>query len=198
MTTTQCTPDVTALVAPEPVPVWEAMEAALQRRLPPPFWAHVWPGSLALARWVSRQQVRGVRVLDFGCGGGVAGIAAARAGARVTLNDIDPLALEVAAENARLNGVEVALEARDLLGSLPDAGLVLVGDVFYEAPLARAVSDWLDALCRRGVEVMVGDPGRQFLPTARLTLVERAEVACVPAWDSVTDRPASVWRWSAP
>jgi len=191
-------PGLQVWTAPEPVPVWVAMEAQLGRQLPPPFWAHVWPGSLALARHLETRQLDGLRVLDFACGGAVAGIVAAKRGAVVEANDIDPLALEISRRNAQLNGVTLQLTGEDLIGS--DAGwpLVLVGDVFYEAPLAARLVPWLDTLVARGAEVLVGDPGRQFFPKHRVQLVAEFDVACLPAWDSVTDRPATVWRWSAP
>ncbi len=47
------------------------------------------------------------RVLDVGTGTGILGIAAALLGAPLTLGiDVDPLGVEVAGENARVNGVE--------------------------------------------------------------------------------------------
>lgn len=191
-------PGLELLVAAEPVPLWEAVEAQRGVRLPPPFWGHLWPGSLALARYVGARALTGLTVLDFACGGGAAGLVAAKQGAQVIANDVDPLALEVAALNARRNGVTLAFEGRDLIGQDDGWHLVLVGDVFYEAPLVGRLVPWLDALARRGAEVLVGDPGRQFLPRDRVQLVAQYEVACVPAWDSVADRPAAVWRWSAP
>ena len=191
-------PGLRVWTAPEPISVWVAMEAQPGRRLPPPFWAHVWPGSLALARYLSTRQLDGLRVLDFACGGAVAGIAAAKRGAVVEANDIDPLALDASRCNAQLNGVTLQLTQDDLVGS--DAGwpLVLVGDVFSEAPLVARLTPWLDRLAARGAEVLVGDPGRQFFPKHRVQLVAEYDVACLAAWDSVTDRPATVWRWKAP
>ncbi|MDP3234407.1 MAG: 50S ribosomal protein L11 methyltransferase [Myxococcales bacterium] len=191
-------PGLHVWTAPEPVSLWVAMEALQHRRLPPPFWAHVWPGSLALARHLETRQLEGVRVLDFACGGAVAGLAAARRGAVVEANDIDPLALEVSRLNAELNGVTLRLTGEDLIGADTGWPLVLVGDVFYEAPLVARLVPWLDQLVARGAEVLVGDPGRQFFPKHRVQLVAQYEVACLPAWDSVNDRPATVWRWRAP
>lgn len=191
-------PGLQVWTAPAPVPLWMAMENRLGRQLPPPFWAHVWPGSLALARHLETRPLDGVRVLDFACGGAVAGIAAARRGAVVEANDIDPLALEVSWLNAELNGVTLQLTGDDLIGADTGWPLVLVGDVFYEAPLVARLVPWLDHLVVRGAEVLVGDPGRQFFPKHRVQLVAQYDVACVAAWDSVTDRPASVWRWRSP
>lgn len=191
-------PGLDALTAPEPVPLWEAVEASLGRRIGPPFWGHVWPGSLALARHLRTRDLTGVRTLDFACGGALAGIVAAKQGALVTANDIDVLAVEVAKRNAALNGVTLSVSTDDLIGALSSWSLVLVGDVFYEAPLVARLVPWLDGLVRSGAEVLVGDPGRQFFPKQRARLVAEFEVACVPAWDSVVDRPAAVWQWSAP
>jgi predicted nicotinamide N-methyase len=190
-------PGLEALVASAPVPLWEALEQATGTTLPPPFFAHAWPGSLALveALRAAPALVSGQHVLDFACGGGLAGIVAAQLGARVTCTDIDPLALEATRLNARLNGVEVDLVRDDLVGARGDWQAVLVGDVFYEAPLAARVAGWLDELTTAGVVVLVGDPGRQFLPLERVALHSTHSLLPSAAWDSVVDRPARVWRW---
>ncbi|MBT8447704.1 MAG: 50S ribosomal protein L11 methyltransferase, partial [Gammaproteobacteria bacterium] len=50
------------------------------------------------------------RVVDFGCGSGILGIAAARLGAReLLLVDNDPQALHASADNAERNGIDPAL-----------------------------------------------------------------------------------------
>lgn len=189
-------PGVDALTAQEPVPLWEAIEASLGVQVGPPFFGHVWPGSLALARHLSTRDLSGVRALDFACGGALAGVVAAKQGASVMANDIDALAVEVAKANAALNGVTLSVSTNDLIGAPSSWDLVLVGDVFYEAPLVARLVPWLDTLVRSGAEVLVGDPGRQFFPKQRARLIAEYEVACVPAWDSVVDRPAAVWQWS--
>jgi predicted nicotinamide N-methyase len=193
----QVAPRLEALIAPAPVPLWEALEQATGTVLPPPFFAHAWPGSLALveALRATPALVAGRAVLDFACGGGLAGVVAAQLGARVTCNDIDPLALEAARLNAHLNGVEVETVGIDLVGRDEGWHVILVGDVFYEAALAARVAGWLEALTSRGCAVLVGDPGRQFLPLERLSLHSTHGLLPAPAWDSVVDRPARVWRW---
>ena len=62
---------------------------------------------------------------------------------------------------------------------------MLVGDLFYEAALADRVTDFL-ARCRaRNIQVLVGDPGRRFLPGDRLTFL-----ADYPGHDfGLSDRP---------
>jgi predicted nicotinamide N-methyase len=141
-----------------------------------PFWAFAWPGGQVLARYVldHPETVSGKRVLDFGCGGAVEGIAAMRSGASsVVANDIDPRALVAVALNAQLNGVSVQLSADDLRGRVDGAfDVLLAGDMLYEEQLATSVIPWLQALACAGVWVLVGDAGRLPLPTAFEVLAE--------------------------
>lgn len=184
-------------VAPEPVPVWEATERASGLLEPPPFWAHAWPGSVALAEWLraSPELVRGLRVLDFAAGGGVAGLVARQLGAaHVLATELDPWAVAAIEVNAEENHLEVEASVRDVVNVDDGWHAVLVGDVFYEAEPSRLIFAWLEQLHRRGALVAIGDPGRSFLPRERLRQVFTSSVAPVPAWDSVVDRPARVWQ----
>jgi predicted nicotinamide N-methyase len=189
-------PEIRVLAAPEPVPVWEATEAFSGQREGPPFWAHPWPGGLALARWVldAPERVRGQRVLDFASGGGVSAVAAAQAGAQVLATEVDGWARACVACCAELNEVTVEVTGRDVIGEDDGWGVVLVGDVFYQEALSRRVLAWLQQLAARGAVVRIGDPGRSFLPQGALVCEGTWPVAPVPAWDSVSDRPARVWR----
>src|SRR6185503_7992352 len=105
------------------------------RALSPPFWASAWAGGQALARYVldHPHMVHGLRVLDLAAGCGLAGIAAALAGAAsVEANDTDPYAHRAIALNAHANGVVVTSSHADLFDTAAtDAEVVLVGDVFY-------------------------------------------------------------------
>ncbi len=185
-------------VASEPIAPWEATERHEGRVQGPPFWAHAWPGGLALAQWVLERPslVAGKRVLDFASGCGVSAIAAAKAGAaEVLATEIDLFALAAVEENAALNGVQVKTTSADVIDT--DAGwdVVLVGDVFYQLDLSRRVAAWLHTLPAR---VFIGDPGRSFLPLPSLECVATCAFAPVPAWDSVVDRPARVWTLKTP
>ncbi len=189
-------PGLQVLVAQEPLAPWQATERCSGRVEGPPFWAHAWPGGLALAKWVfdAPHLVRSKRVLDFASGCGVSAIAAARAGAAsVEATEVDVFACASIDENAALNGVTVTVRNDDVIGL--DAGwdVVLVGDVFYEDELSRRVASWLRALAARGAVVRIGDPGRSFLPMASLRCEATYPLTPVPAWDSVVDRPARVW-----
>lgn len=67
-----------------------------------PYWAYVWPASLNLARQVaSAPWPRGTRVLELGCGVGLAGLAAVLRGDDVVFSDYDPVAVDLCLLNAR-------------------------------------------------------------------------------------------------
>ena len=128
---------------------------------PPPFWAFVWAGGQALARFVldHPEQVRGATVLDLAAGSGIVGIAAAKAGAaRVAAADVDPAAATAIRRNAVANGVTV----HGGTGAEPE--VVLAGDAFYSARVAGRMTDLLRGHARRGARVLVGDPGRGYFP----------------------------------
>jgi predicted nicotinamide N-methyase len=190
-------PELKLRLSAEPLAPWEATERHAGSVQGPPFWAHAWPGGLALARCVldAPELVRGRRVLDFASGCGVSAIAAAKAGATTVLvTEVDLFAIAAVQENAELNGVRLDTTSDDVIDRDDGWDVVLVGDVFYQRELSLRVMAWLERLHARGVEVRIGDPGRSFLPSAKLESVATYAVPPVPAWDSVTDRPARVWR----
>jgi predicted nicotinamide N-methyase len=121
----------------------------------PPYWAFCWIGGQALARYLldHPEEVRGRHVVDFGAGSGIAGIAAARAGARsVTAVDTDPAALCACAANARLNSVEI-----ELASALPERwDLLLAADVLYDADARARLREPIAA----GARILIGDPER--------------------------------------
>ncbi|MCP4385904.1 MAG: methyltransferase [Hyphomicrobiales bacterium] len=137
----------------------------------PPYWAHIWPGGAALAQHFQADPgcIAGRTVLDLGAGSGLVGIAAARAGAsRVICSEIDPLGMTAIRLNADLNDVAVEV-AGDLTDrALPPADLIAAGDLFYDPDLAKTVLGSLRQAAEAGCEVLVGDPGRAYLPRQHL------------------------------
>jgi predicted nicotinamide N-methyase len=182
-------PEVTLHLAGALTPLWQATEAWLAREgISPPYWAFAWPGSAALARWVldDPAPVAGRRVLDFASGCGLAGIAAAKAGAACVLAaDIDPLAAAATTLNAAANHVALATTTRDVVGEAGAWDAILAGDVCYEAPMAARVTAWLRAEAARGVAVHLADPGRAYLPREGLVPVARF---AVPTTRELEDR----------
>ncbi len=192
-------PELKLHLASEVVPLWQATEAELEAQgLPPPYWAFAWAGGQALARYLldHPEIAAGKRVLDFAAGSGLQGIAAARAGAaRVEATEIDRFAAAAIRRNAALNGVEIELREGDLVGATGgDWDLVLAGDVCYERPMAERVWAWLRGLAGRGVEVLIGDPGRSYLPKRGLERVIAYAVQTSRELEDSDLRNAVAWR----
>ena len=192
-------PEIELHLASEIVPLWQASERELaETGLPPPFWAFAWAGGQALARYILDQPevTAGKRVLDFACGSGIQGIAAARAGARsVAAADIDPFARAAVRLNAALNGVELSILEEDILGRADgDWDLVLAGDVCYEAPAAADIEAWLCRLADEGATVLLGDPGRSYLPKKGLERIISYGVKTSRELEDTDLRNAVVWR----
>ena len=193
-------PEIRLHLATELVPLWQATEASLAAEgVPPPYWAFAWPGGQALARHVLDHAglVRGKHVLDFAAGSGLAAVAAARAGAaRVTAAEIDRFAVAAIGLNAALNSLAVEIVEADIVGQAGDWDVVLAGDVCYERPMAGRVAAWLGGLARRGVTVLMGDPGRSYLPTAGLAEIARYAVPTSRELEDREMRETVVWRWT--
>lgn len=193
-------PEITLHLAHEMLPIWQLTEEELaDQGLPPPFWAFAWAGGQALARYVLDNPglVKGKGVIDFGAGSGLAGLAAAKAGAsRVLAVDIDPFAAAACTLNAATNKLPLEATSADLLSApVPDwAEVMLIADMFYEQPLASALEAWLAPALGRGALVLVGDPKRSFFPADRFTCLETYEVATSRELEDLAVRRTSVWR----
>ncbi|HEX7969477.1 MAG TPA: 50S ribosomal protein L11 methyltransferase [Stellaceae bacterium] len=195
-------PEIRLHLAGEITPLWHATEATLARdQLPPPYWAFAWAGGQTLARYIldHPEIVAGKRVLDFGAGSGLLALAAAKAGAAaVTAAEIDPFAAAAIALNGALNGVEVSIETTDVIGRRPALWqVVLVGDMCYERPLAERLTAWLRMLAAEGVVVLLGDPGRNYLPKDGLVPLARYTVPTPLDLEDRATREGVVWRLTA-
>lgn len=195
-------PELKLHLITEDCALWHGPEqAAVDAGMADPFWAFCWPGGQALARHVldHPQLVRGRRILDFGSGSAVEGLAALRAGAgSVLAADLDPLAGVAAKLNARLNDLPAPdVTTEDLVGSDVDFDLVLAGDVFYDPELAARGLSWLKTLANRGIEVLVGDPSRGFLDVSELELVATYRAGADGDTTGADLRDASVYRVSS-
>jgi predicted nicotinamide N-methyase len=192
-------PEIQLHLANELTPIWQASEETLARSaLPPPFWAFAWAGGQALARYLldHPEIVRGRAVLDFGAGSGLVAIAAAKAGGGpVTAAEIDPFAVAAIGLNAALNGVAVTVTASDLLDAPPQPWpVVTAGDVCYERPMAERATAWLRRLAAAGSRVLIGDPGRAYLPQAGLRELARYQVPTSRELEDRDTRETTVWE----
>jgi len=183
-------PEIRLHLATEITPIWQATEETLaQAGVPPPFWAFAWAGGQALARFLLDHpgEIAGRAVLDFGAGSGLVAIAAAKAGAaRVLAAEIDHFGLAAIVANAELNGVSIAVTSADLIDTVDTSWeVVAAGDVCYEKPMADRVTPWLSALAAQSSLVLLGDPGRAYLP--KTGMIERARYI-VPTSRELEDR----------
>jgi len=183
-------PEIRLHLATEITPIWQATEESLARSaLPPPFWAFAWAGGQALARYLldHPDEVAGRCALDFGAGSGLVAIAAAKAGATsVAAAEIDHFAAAAIAANAPLNDVAIDVMTADLVGAVNHRWTIITaGDVCYERAMADRVIPWLRGLAGHGCLVLLGDPGRAYLPSEGLR--ERARYV-VPTSRELEDR----------
>ncbi|MES2209820.1 MAG: 50S ribosomal protein L11 methyltransferase [Chloroflexota bacterium] len=165
----------------EVLPLWHACQVeAADPDAALPYWACAWAGGLAIGRYLREhpEAVRGRRVFDLASGSGLCAIAARRVGAStVTAADIDAFAAAAIGLNARANGHRVTVVQRDVLDDdPPDVDIVLAGDCWYDARLGERVLPWLHRARDRGIDVLVGDPGRRYLPTDELVELASYEV----------------------
>ncbi len=192
-------PEISIHMAHEALPLWKKTEDELgEMGLPPPFWAFAWAGGQALARYIldTPETVSGKRVLDLASGSGLVGIAAKKAGAEhVTAADIDGFALQALAINAGVNKVAVTACGDDLLDTAPpEVDVVLVGDLFYDKSVADRLATWLEAAAGHGMDVLIGDPGRSYLPRDRLVRCASYQVPVSRELEDAEVKNSQVWR----
>jgi predicted nicotinamide N-methyase len=190
-------------LADEVLPLWHAVQvetgdpdAAL------PYWAFAWAGGLAIGRYLTEhpEAVAGRRVFDLATGSGLCAIAAMLAGAReATGADIDAFAAAAIGLNARANGVRVTALHRDVLDEEPpDADVILAGDCWYDARLAERVLPWLRRAEGHGSDVLVGDPGRRYLPSAELVELAAYDVRTTTELEDLELKEGRVYRLRGP
>lgn len=165
----------------------------------PAYWSFCWGSGLALARFLigAPHWVRGRTVIDLGAGSGVAGIAAARAGARrVIACDTDPDALLATRCNAELNGVSLELtdSLQDIALALPAADILLMADVLYD----RSNLPLLKTAQRHAREVLVADTRVTALPDPDYREIARIEALTLPNLGGFDEfRTACLFHWQA-
>jgi predicted nicotinamide N-methyase len=190
-------PEIVLHQADEAIALWERTETSSAGRQPPPFWGFAWAGGQALARYVldNPTLVDGRRVLDLAAGSGLVAIAAAKAGAAsVTAVDIDPLSLAAVEANATANAVTVTAVERDILDTAPDAEVVLAGDVFYSRDMATRMMAYFERAATGGARVLVGDPGRAYLPGTGLRKLATYDVPVVATLEDAAIKHTTVWE----
>src|SRR5690606_17327912 len=153
---------------------------------------------IALARVLLDQPeiVQGRRVLDFGAGGGVASLAAARAGATlVTANDLDPWAAAVTRIPAARQGLRHATHPGDLTqrAQLMRAYYGALGSALsYERAVAPLQGALLEQAHARGADVRIADAGRTYFDERGLAQIAEYEIEVPLDLEGVGSRRARV------
>ena len=195
-------PEVRLHLAEESLAIWSKTEEELGASgLPPPYWAFAWAGGQALGRHIldNPQLVAGKPVVDLAAGCGLTAIAALKAGATSAIgNDIDDFAGAAMTLNAGLNGVGIEVQLGDMLSGPPPPGhVILVGDLFYEKPLAERVLAWLYRCQTAGAVILTGDPQRTYFPKDRFLRIAEYQVPVSRELEDVEIKRTSVWRLKA-
>jgi predicted nicotinamide N-methyase len=196
---TELVPELKVFYGQSLVLIWEAAEQLAGGVLPAPFWAYPWAAGLGLARLIldMPELVRGARVLDFGCGGGVAALAAAQAGAvHVVANDLDAWALAVARIAADRQGLQIETLQGDLTsedGPVP-FDVVLCSDLAYEKRVAPQQRAFLERARLQGARVLVADAGRTYFETEGLEKLAEYTIAVPRDLEGVDVRTARVYE----
>jgi predicted nicotinamide N-methyase len=185
-------------LADDVLPLWHAIQ--IETDEPDavlPYWAFAWAGGLAIGRHLRAhpEAVAGRRVFDLGSGSGLCAIASLHAGAaEATGADIDAFAAAAIGLNARANGHRVTVVRRDVLDEEPpDVDVILAGDCWYDAGLAKRVLPWLLRARERGIDVLVGDPGRRYLPTQELVELASYDVRTTTELEDLEQKQGRVY-----
>ncbi|MBU2669529.1 50S ribosomal protein L11 methyltransferase [Actinoplanes bogorensis] len=184
------TPEISLHLAADSTGLFDSAGGEFRSDDPPPFWAFVWAGGQALARYLldHPEVVAGRRVHDLATGSGIAAIAAGKAGAaEVAATDLDPAAELAARRNAAANGVVISDPP-----ARPD--VLLAGDVFYTPSAAAEMTRRMRAARRESVEVLVGDPGRGYFPDRLFDRIAEYAVPVPKALEEAETLVTGVWR----
>ena len=103
-----------------------------------PYWTYLWESSIGLARHVETigTRLKDARILEIGCGFGLAGIVACQMGGRVVFTDAEQEAVRFAQHNADQNSVEENADFVQMDWNTPCFNCkfpyILAADVIYE------------------------------------------------------------------
>ena len=152
---------------------------AVDERLP--YWAELWSSSIGLAGLLMQgSAMKGKAVLELGCGLGLAGVAAANAGAQVLFTDYEDDALRFARYNAMRNlGTEafstVRLKNIDcrVTEEIGTFDVVIGADILYERKNFGPLLTMLERCLRPAGYAIITDPSRavalEFVELARIS-----------------------------
>ena len=129
-----------------------------------PLFGLLWPSAQVLAGVMASYAIDGKRVLELGCGLGLASLVVHRRGGDVTASDCHPLAALFLSENLELNGLPVMkYHAAHWGRANPQLGrfdVIIGSDVLYDREQPEPLSQFIDQHSGQDVEVLIVDPNR--------------------------------------
>lgn len=155
----QCLKDLNQFSDPEQLAEKHGISSAMW-----PVFGVIWPAGLILADMMDSYAVTGMRILELGCGLGIASLVAQARGADITASDQHPLARQFLSINAALNNlVSPHFECCDWADKSPSLGtfdLIIGSDLLYERNHPQLLSEFIDLHTNQPVVVIIIDPGR--------------------------------------
>ena len=155
-----------------------------------PYWAQLWPTSLQLAEKILKTDwPSAATAIELGCGIGLAGLAGLAKGMQVTLSDYNPLAVELAVENARRCGYShvsgLVLDWRE--PPLQTFDVILASDVIYDRELHTPLVNTIETLSHERTITWIADGGRSATEDFVYIALERLHIDLF----DLDDRPSS-------
>ena len=129
-----------------------------------PFFGVIWDSSLVLAHFIYDFDIFGKRILEVGCGIGLASLLLNNRLADITATDYHPEAGSFLVENTKLNHgnripfIQTGWEDEDSYLGMFD--LIIGSDLLYERNHATILSGFIDQHAKAACEVVLVDPGR--------------------------------------
>ncbi len=132
-----------------------------------PLFGVIWPSTLALAKFMSNFDINNKRILEVGCGIGLASLLLNHMKANISATDIHPCAIDFLRENSALNNDRIIPfermdwdKANKKLGKFD---VIIGSDLLYEQNHAKLLSDFIDNHANATCEIIIVDPNRGHL-----------------------------------
>lgn len=142
-------------------------------------WSHfgvVWPCGIVLAQLVSTLPLRGLRILELGCGLGISSLVASRRGGDITASDHHPLAESFMAQNVALNDLPsinfAHVDWRNPITQFGKFSLIIGSDLLYERDQSALLAAFIGCHATSDAKVIICDPGRREAKRFNRRMVE--------------------------
>ncbi|MBO1518444.1 class I SAM-dependent methyltransferase [Oceanisphaera pacifica] len=129
-----------------------------------PLFGVLWPSSQVLAHHMLEYNIKGKRILEVGCGIGLASIVLNKRGADITATDYHPTVESFLDRNTQLNNSKnIAFERVDWADDHSQLGLfdlIIGSDLLYEDQQIIMLANFIQRHANPECEVILVDPGR--------------------------------------